>query len=169
MLRVDLREVAHGPVETPGEVPVTDSLFEGLDFTLTEPVRVTGRLQPAGEGRFYWHGRLATRARSACRRCLEPVVAPIAAEVAALFAQAADALDDPDAYPLPARATEIDLTPAIREELILAAPQYVLCREDCRGLCPRCGQDLNAGPCGCAPAADPRWQGLAALKHQWRD
>src|SRR2546422_2859983 len=42
--------------------------------------------------------------------------------------------------------------PAVREELLLAVPQWVVCRDDCRGLCPRCGKDLNAGPCGC-PAA----------------
>src|ERR1051325_628957 len=53
--------------------------------------------------------------------------------------------------------SEVDVTPAIREELFLAAPRYVLCRENCKGLCPQCGKDLNAGPCGCAPRADRRW------------
>ena len=53
---------------------------------------------------------------------------------------------------------------AVREELILAGPQYVLCREDCRGLCPRCGKDLNAGPCGCpAVAPNPRLAVLHTL------
>jgi len=164
MLRVDVRELARGPVDTPGEIPVTDPLFEGLDFTLAEPVHVAGRLEDVGDGRFYWHGTLATTAAASCRRCLEPVTAPIRAEVRALFTQDPDALDDPDSYPLATDATEIDLTAAVREELILAAPHYVLCREDCRGLCPRCGKDLNAGPCDCAPAPDPRWAALAAVK-----
>src|SRR2546422_6619926 len=44
-----------------------------------------------------------------------------------------------------------------------------VCRDDCRGLCPRCGKDLNAGPCGCPPAEDQRWKGLAALKDKLRD
>ena len=169
MLRVDLRELARGPVETRDELPLTDPLFEGLDFTLAEPVQVEGRLQDAGEGRFYWRGTLTTRAAGACRRCLEPVITPIRADVRALFAQDPDALEDPDSYPLAPDATEIDLAAAVREELILAVPQYVLCREDCRGLCPRCGKDLNAGPCGCAPATDPRWGALAALKDKLRD
>jgi uncharacterized protein len=57
----------------------------------------------------------------------------------------------------------------IREELILAVPEYVLCREECRGLCPRCGKDLNEGPCACRPEPDPRWAALEALKHMGPD
>ena len=169
MLRADLRELARGPVETRADLPATDSLFTGLDFVLAEPVRVTGRLQPAGEGRFYWRARVAARVTEACRRCLEPVPVAVEAEIDALFTQDPDALDDPDSYPLPPDVTEVDVTPAVREELILAVPQYVVCRDDCRGLCPSCGHDLNAGPCGCAPPTDLRWQALAGLKGKLRD
>ncbi|HEV8304840.1 MAG TPA: DUF177 domain-containing protein [Gemmatimonadales bacterium] len=169
MLRVDLRELALGPVDTRGELDLTDPRLEGLDVALGAPVRVGGRLQATGEGRFYWHGTLTTVVAGECRRCLAPVAVPVAADIGALFTQDPEALEDPDSYPLAPDATEVDLAPAIREELILAVPRYVLCREDCRGLCPRCGQDLNAGPCGCAPAADPRWQALASLKGKLRD
>jgi uncharacterized protein len=169
MLHVDLRELALGPVETRGELDRADPLFASLDVALDAPVVVGGRLQATGEGRFYWHGTLATIVRGECRRCLAPVAVPLSADVGALFTQDPEALEDPDSYPLAPDATEIDVTPAVREELILAVPGYVLCREDCRGLCPRCGQDLNAGPCGCAPAAEPRWQALESLKGKLRD
>jgi DUF177 domain-containing protein len=167
MLQYDLRELAQGPVETQAEVAADDPLFAGLGIALAGPVRVGGRLQATGEGRFYWHGTLRTVVAGECRRCLTPVSVPVEADVGALFAE--DAVDDPDAYPLPPNATEVDLRPAVREELALAAPGYVVCREDCRGLCPRCGKDLNAGPCGCGPAADPRWRALADLKGKLRD
>jgi len=91
------------------------------------------------------------------------------AYVDALFSADPDALEDPSSYPLAPDAIEIDLRPAVREELLLAVPRWVVCRDDCRGLCPRCGKDLNAGPCGCPPAADQRWHGLAALKDKLRD
>jgi uncharacterized protein len=104
-----------------------------------------------------------------CRRCLVSVTVPIEASVDALFARDPDALEDPSSYALAPDATGIDLRPAVREELLLAVPQWVVCREDCRGLCPRCGKDLNAGPCDCPPAGDPRWRGLAALKDKLRD
>ena len=52
---------------------------------------------------------------------------------------------------------EIDLTPLIEEQALLALPTRPLCSEGCRGLCPRCGTNLNAGRCDCpAPAADGR-------------
>jgi uncharacterized protein len=170
MLQVDLRELARGPVETRAELAGDDPLFEGLQVVLADPVRVAGRLQAAGEGRFYWRGRLATRVAGECRRCLVPVALPVEAEIDALFSRDADALEDPNSYPLARDATEIDLRPAVREELLLAVPQWVVCRDECRGLCPHCGKDLNAGPCGCPPpSTDERWPALAALKHKLRD
>lgn len=169
MLQVDLREVLRAPVETRAELAGSDALFEGLESQLAEPVRVGGRLQAAGEGRFYWHGSLRTLVAAECRRCLAAVRLPVAAEITALFTQDRDALDDPDSYPVARDAVAIDLRPAVREELFLAVPRYVLCRDDCRGLCPRCGGDLNAGSCACAPATDARWRALAALKDKPRD
>ena len=169
MLQVDLRELAAGPVATSGQMAQNDPFFEGLDVALAAPVAVSGRLQATGEGRYYWHGSFRTTVAGECARCLAPVTAAVAADVGALFGADAEGLDDPDAYTVSADAREIDLRPAIREELILAAPRYLLCREDCRGLCPRCGKDLNAGPCGCAPTPDSRWAALAALKDRFRD
>ena len=50
---------------------------------------------------------------------------------------------------------QIDLAPMLREHIILAAPMQPLCREDCAGLCARCGKDLNEGPCRCPAEAPP--------------
>ena len=169
MLRVDLRELARvGAVETRGELKQDDPALEGTDIALREPVVVRGRLQLVGDGRFYWQGRADAVIQSECRRCLTPVAPPLSLEIGALFAQDPEALEDPDAYPVAPEATEVDVTPAIREELVLAVPRYAVCRDDCKGLCPQCGKDLNAGPCGCAPATDARWQPLKALKDKLR-
>ena len=55
--------------------------------------------------------------------------------------------------------------PLVAEQVQLNLPTHPLCREDCRGLCPRCGANLNDGPCGCAePPGDPRWAALAGLR-----
>ncbi len=164
MLRVDLRELARGPVETRGQLKQDDPALEGTDIPLREPVVVSGRLQAIGEGRFFWQGKATTAIQSECRRCLTPVSTPLSLEIGALFTQDADAQDDPDSYAVAPDATEVDVTRAVREELLLTAPRYVVCREDCKGMCPQCGKDLNAGPCGCAPATEARWQPLKALK-----
>src|SRR5260370_32449576 len=70
MLQVDLRELARGPVEMRADLAGTDPLFEGLEVTLAEPVQVAGRLQDAGDGRFYW--RVAPRHPPAGRRGRRP-------------------------------------------------------------------------------------------------
>jgi uncharacterized protein len=60
---------------------------------------------------------------------------------------------------------EIDVSPMLRERMLLALPTLPLCRDGCRGLCARCGRDLNVGPCGCvADAGDPRLAALQSLK-----
>jgi len=168
MLRVDLRELARGPVETRGELKQDDPVLEGTGVALAEPVQVSGRLQAISEGRFYWQGRATTVIQGECRRCLTPVSTPLSLEIGALFSQDPDALDDPDSYAVAPDATEVDITPAVREELVLTAPRYAVCREDCKGLCPQCGKDLNAGACGCAPVTEARWQPLEALRDKLR-
>jgi uncharacterized protein len=60
---------------------------------------------------------------------------------------------------------ELDLTEPVRQALLVALPLKPLCRDDCAGLCPQCGADLNAGPCDCEPdTADDRWAVLRELK-----
>jgi uncharacterized protein len=58
----------------------------------------------------------------------------------------------------------IDLEPLLREQFVLAVPYAPLCREDCKGLCPQCGIDRNAGSCTCEEPIDPRFAGLRGLK-----
>jgi uncharacterized protein len=166
MLPIGLAALEQGPVETVGTIAADDPLLEGLDFTLVEPVQVSGQLSAAGPGSYYWQGDLRTTLDAACRRCLAPVPVPVTARVEVLFTEDQDA-DDPSVYVIPPRTRTLDLAPAVREELVLAVPEFVLCRDDCRGLCPRCGKDLNQGPCDCAPEKpDPRWAVLSQLKER---
>jgi uncharacterized protein len=163
MIRVDLRAVAAGPLDTDAVVPVADPALADLEVVPTEPVHVSGRLSASGPGSYFWEGRIRTSVSVRCRRCLKPVTVEIDDGPRLLFTED-DENDDPSAVAIPARAGELDLGEIIREALILAVPEFPLCREDCRGLCPRCGADLNDGPCGCRPAPDPRWAALEALR-----
>src|SRR2546425_11774024 len=122
MLQVDLRELARGPVETKAELARDDPLLEGVGVALADPVAVGGRLQPAGEGRFYWQGSLRTRGTGEGRRCLAAVSRVVTAGIGGLFTEDPDALEGPSSYPLPPEAAGIDLTPAVREGVRLAGP-----------------------------------------------
>ena len=63
------------------------------------------------------------------------------------------------------RTESIDLTADIRDVILLAFPNYPCCGDDCKGLCPQCGIDLNVGKCRCKPAAlKGKWDALDSLK-----
>ncbi|MFL5518974.1 MAG: YceD family protein [Gemmatimonadales bacterium] len=157
MLRVDIRDLQRGPVRTVGELPPDDSTFEGLGLDLAGPVQVTGQLQATGDGEYLWRGQIHATIRGECRRCLTEVLDDVDVVVdAAMFSTDPDAADEPDFYFLPERAGSVDVGAVVREELALAVPVHLLqCREDCAGLCPKCGADLNAGPCACRTPAEP--------------
>jgi len=163
MVRIALRALDRAPVETSGTLAADDPLLQGIEPVLVQPVMMSGRLSAAGPGRYYWRGRLTSQVRGACRRCLADVTVPVGVSVEALFTEEPDAAD-PSVYVIPPNTTVLDLSEAVREELLLGIPEYVLCRDDCAGLCPRCGQDWNQGPCSCPGLTDSRWAGLEALK-----
>jgi uncharacterized protein len=160
MLRIDLAALRDGPVAIADQIAPDDPLVVATGLALAAPLAISGRLSAAGEGKYYWQAMLKTVVRAECRRCLAPVDVPIAESLGLVFVNEGEDEGGEDCYPVPRRAAVVDLSEAVREELLLAAPQFVECREDCRGLCPRCGADLNAGPCGCAPEMDPRWEAL---------
>ena len=162
MLSFDTRDLAEGAVHVDGRLASTDPIWEEEDLRPEQGVHVTGRLSTAGPHRYYFSGRFEGTTTAECRRCLTTTTSPVADGIHLLFAESGDPAveEDPDVYELAGRGDVLDLRPAIREAWILAAPAYALCREDCRGLCPTCGADLNAGPCGCAERTDPRWNAL---------
>jgi uncharacterized protein len=157
MLRVDIRDLHRGPVRTVGELPPDDPTFEGLGLALAAPVQVIGQLQATGDGEYLWRGQIRALLRGDCRRCLTEVLDELDVDVdAAVFSTDPEAADDPDFYPLAERANAVDVGAVVREELALATPPHLLlCRDDCAGLCPKCGADLNAGPCACRVPAEP--------------
>ena len=151
MLRVDIRDLQRGPVRTEGRSIPRIRCSRDWRSASREPVTVTGQLQATGDGEYLWRGHVHGVVRGECRRCLTDVLDDVDIDVdAAVFTTDPDAADDPDFYPLSERATSVDVTEVVREELALAAQaDLLLCREDCAGLCPKCGADLNAGPCAC--------------------
>ncbi|HET7603888.1 MAG TPA: DUF177 domain-containing protein [Gemmatimonadales bacterium] len=130
-------------------------MFEGLALQIVTPVMVTGRVQATDEGEYLWRGTISARVAGECRRCLKPVEQDVTVDADVLFSADPDAADDPSVYPLAASATALELGESVREELALAVSPFPLCREDCAGLCPGCGADLNAGPCSCTASAEP--------------
>jgi len=116
----------------------------------------------------YVRGELAAKINQECGRCLEPATIPIGGDfVYTLVPAKVEVAKDLE---LTAQELEtsyyrgdfIDLTPIICEQIVLQAPMRVLCTDDCKGLCPHCGINLNIGSCVCgSDVIDDR---LAVLK-----
>lgn len=134
-------------------------------FSLRRPPRVAVTAEESREGAIQLSGVLTAELVERCSRCLRPVERELEVDIDLRFEPELDPWDEgPGLYALEANREEIDVGPALREELILALPEYPLCDPDCRGLCPQCGTDLNEGECDCTEeAGDPRWD---ALKRQ---
>jgi uncharacterized protein len=166
MLNLSLTAVARGEATVEGEISPEDPIWEGTELELGEPLRVDLRAHSVGDGVLV-RGRMWTRLELECRRCLTPVEQEVDIDVDLLFEPLADeeAELSGEVYPLPPRGDQIDLRPALREQLLLQVPDYVVCDENCRGLCPKCGTDLNRATCSCVPEADPSpWDALTKLK-----
>ena len=171
MLSFDIRSLSNHAVNVDDTLSTDDPVWQEGDPKPSAPLHVKGRLSAAGPGQYYWHGSIEGDVSMECRRCLGDASAHVSEDAHIIFAEAGTegVEDDPDVYLLDARATELDLRPALREQWLLNVPGYVLCRDDCQGLCPTCGAELNLGPCDCAPvSADPRLEGLRKLREEQR-
>jgi len=107
--------------------------------------------------------RVQGRAQSTCHRCLGRFERPVEAEFELTLQKRGEEAGE-NFVSLSENDVEYDLAPNVREAVILEEPIQLLCDPGCRGLCSRCGADLNVGPCGCRPAEDPRWAPLEDLR-----
>ena len=162
------------------ETVLPDALDLGEDLKLKVPLRASGRAEVVKEHRggrdivedIRLVGRLSSEVESHCDRCLEPVSTQVAEEFDLIYRpQGVDTRSEEAAI---SRAeTEIGyyqgegllLEDALKEQVLLALPAKQICREDCRGLCPHCGRNLNTESCDCADAVhDPRWTALEDIR-----
>ena len=124
--------------------------------------------------RFRLEGTVRAELELPCSRCLEPFRMPVDATFslrylpASAMTNANDQEREVEAEDLETsyyHDDQIDLNELLREQFYLALPMKPLCREDCKGLCPQCGTNLNTGSCDCAAAwEDPRLAPLKQLK-----
>ena len=166
MLKADLQRLTRGAVDIDSRIPADDPLWGEVAITLAVPFVIEGRAQAAGRGSVLVRGSFETRVAASCRRCLTPLAVDVAETFEMLFEPWVGAGDEDFVlYHLDPDADELDLSVPLVERLLLKMPEFPLCRADCRGLCPHCGKDLNAGDCDCRIVeSDPRWAPLLALR-----
>lgn len=147
------------------------SAFDPQDseYRVVAPVELTMDIRKMGADAFGVSGRAATRLEMVCGRCLEPFDVPVDATFDLRYVPMAEnagegerEVEEDDLATAFYREGILDVVDLLREQFVLALPMKPLCRDACRGLCPRCGTNLNTTQCGCAASwEDPR---LAPLK-----
>jgi uncharacterized protein len=148
------------------ELPLDDP-----EVRLVEPAEVSGRVRREGT-EVALSGQLQAKLEVVCGRCLQPVELPISADFSERFVRTVSwaAEEQHELQPEDLNISVFDgegleLDDLVREELLLAVPVNVLCRDDCKGLCPSCGIDRNLSQCQCeAEEIDSRWQKLKELQ-----
>src|SRR6266566_3318319 len=145
--------------------------YHTRDFRQVDPLEVRATAEMV-DSQIRISGDLHTRVEMACARCLEPVVEEVSRDFD-LYYRPMQSISREEQVRLKLDDTEIAffqgeglfLTDVLAEQVLLAIPMKVICRSDCRGLCPHCGMNLNEGECRCrTQALDPRLAPLARLK-----
>jgi uncharacterized protein len=189
-MRVNIDEIKEAGLDRSWDVTQAqlDEMLAGdrAGYRARGPAHVDARLEKLGR-RVRVEADATAALTAACKRCLVPVSVDVPVEFD-LTLVPADAREDDDAL----AGTEpkdhekshkggsfsagdaeeetytgkvIDLDPIVREQLLLELPEYPVCDEQCKGLCPVCGANLNDRECGCDPhVPDPRWAGLKNVK-----
>lgn len=153
------------PVETEWNIPSVDS---GPDtYVFDTPWKIKGHIINIGGDRLAFIGTVDTQTTMPCARCLKPTKVPLHIDINQRFIKGSveEAIKEGEEIDiLPIENDRVDLDDTILSEVRLGIPMRVLCKEDCKGLCPICGKDLNEGPCLCQTEdTDPRWDALKDL------
>lgn len=137
---------------------------------LIDPPEVRGRLTRRGN-EVQLRGTVKARAEVDCDRCLRAIEVPIETEFDVKYISSDDyratetvELQEEDLSVAVFEDAAIDIDELVREQVLLALPTRALCAEECKGLCPTCGANLNERACGCQThESDPRWDALKNL------
>lgn len=167
---LELRKIQFDTEFPPGEIE-----FGG------DHVRQIGVLHAEGQaellsntlGEIRVRGKLSVEMEMQCDRCLEPTRYPIGGPFDLFYRPAPKGGEVPHEKAIDAGESEIgfyedgglELSEALREQVLLSLPMHQVCQEDCAGICPQCGQNWNTGDCECVQTStDDRWAALRDIR-----
>jgi uncharacterized protein len=164
-MKLDLREIIGAPgahVSFEYELDISDCSVEGA-FKVDLPAYAKGSIRNVA-GALVFTAKLNASVLCKCARCLLEFTKHISLDVEAALAESLQDEDNPDIFLLEGNFADLD--EILRTAFMLEIPQRFLCSDDCKGLCGKCGKNLNDGPCSCTDEEDPR---LAVLRQLLED
>ncbi|MDD4237702.1 MAG: DUF177 domain-containing protein [Desulfotomaculaceae bacterium] len=157
MLQLDVARLKRSPGESVSfeiiaEMPPLKMAVEKISFD--GPVKAVLNATNTGQT-IMVEGTVSGMLQLNCCRCLEPFSYSFEVPFAEIYTTAVDEAKDEEAIPF--SGDVLDITPEVLKDLIMELPMKAVCHEECQGLCPGCGQNLNQGRCGCeVTEVDPR-------------
>lgn len=168
MLQYNVRDILADPrivitVEETLDLP--SITFGKEEIPIVQPPAVQGKIRNVEGNVLEFRGVVHLTVKMPCSRCMTDVEVPLTPEFSQRFIPAEGlGTAEPDEEVEVFSEYRLDLSDFVVNEIRLGIPMKVLCREDCKGLCPKCGHNLNEGPCGCdLREEDPRWDALKSL------
>ena len=134
----------------------------GVSYPVSEPVLAQGIVRNTA-GVLMMTGNLTTCIHGICDRCAGEFDRPINFPIQVVLVTELSNEENEDEWVFPLEGDSADLDDLVRTVFVLNLDSKLLCREDCRGLCHRCGKNLNDGPCNCRKELDPRFAALKQL------
>lgn len=170
---ISLQQLEQKPVRFQADVPVDDIEYDSnLTQTSELHAKGTATLISRALGEIRIQGELTVTMSAACDRCLEPAAIPVERKFDLVYVPAAETASggekEVDQGGIEVGYYEgpgLELNDVLREVVLLAIPMQLTCMEECKGICPVCGQNRNQGDCDCQPnAGDDRWSKLRSIR-----
>ena len=137
-------------------------LCYGVSYPVSEPVLAEGNVRNTA-GVLVMQGSIATTIHGICDRCASEFHRKVAFPIDVVLVTKLESEENEDEWVFPLEGDSADLDDIVRTVFVLNLDSKLLCKEDCKGLCPRCGKNLNDGPCNCRKELDPRFAALKQL------
>ena len=134
----------------------------GESYPVTEPVMASGTVRNTA-GVLVMTGLVRTTIHGVCDRCASDFDRDVEIPIDVVLVTELSNEDSEDEWVFPLEGDSADLEDIVRTVFVLNLNSKLLCREDCKGICCRCGKNLNDGPCGCRKELDPRFAALRQL------
>lgn len=159
---VNLKDIFAGgePIVIDYTLDLSKEEVPGGGIPFSEPVRVSGRIENRA-GVVTLHAHVNAVRNTTCDRCLSPIRRSMDIPFENVLVTESQG-DDSDEM-LVCAEQMLDMDALVKTNLLLALPMKELCKPDCKGLCPRCGKNLNEGPCNCKPEGHPAFLKLREL------
>ena len=155
-------------IDSPGaSVPFSTSvdlsdLCYGVSYPVSEPVRAEGTVRNTA-GVLVMTGSVWTTIHGTCDRCASDFDRDVNIPINVVLVTEMANEENEDEWVFPLEGDSADLDDIVRTVFVLNLDSKLLCSEDCKGLCHRCGKNLNEGPCDCRKELDPRFAALKQL------